>query len=168
VRLAIGGHFAMLCYLFFCSVRISKFIVRRDSSSFVHSPLWSRCRITSSSPEHQTVCREFGFIARVIKPTWCTFHSLYWELKASTRFEHYFLILRRLYTNGIWYHNNVTNLIYVHFTITILCLNPLHVSVVKRPSSGDITLAVLAWVAYTCSCWLVVSCGSTGLLGLRV
>jgi hypothetical protein len=29
-----------------------------------------------------------------------------------------------------------------HYHITLLCLNPLHVSGVKRPSSGGITLAV--------------------------
>jgi hypothetical protein len=41
------------------------------------------------------------------------------------------------------YHNNITNLIHFHFTITnTLCRNPLHVSGVKRPSSGGTTLAV--------------------------
>jgi hypothetical protein len=30
------------------------------------------------------------------------------------------------------------------FTITLLCLNPLHVSGVKRPSSGGTTLAVFS------------------------
>jgi hypothetical protein len=39
----------------------------------------------------------------IIKPTWCTFHSIYWESRASTCFEQYLLILRRCYTNGIWY-----------------------------------------------------------------
>jgi hypothetical protein len=39
----------------------------------------------------------------VMKPTWCTFHSIYWESRTSTCFEHYLLILRRRYTNGIWY-----------------------------------------------------------------
>jgi hypothetical protein len=39
----------------------------------------------------------------------------------------------------IMYHNNVTNFT---FTITLLCLNSLHVSGVKRPSSGGTTLAV--------------------------
>jgi hypothetical protein len=24
-----------------------------------------------------------------MKPTWCTFHSIYWESKASTCLEHY-------------------------------------------------------------------------------
>jgi hypothetical protein len=38
-----------------------------------------------------------------MKPTWCTFHSIYWESRASTCFRHYFLILRRRNTNGIWY-----------------------------------------------------------------
>jgi hypothetical protein len=42
---------------------------------------------------------------------------------------------------NIVYHNNVTNLIHFHFH-TLLCLDPLHVSGVKRPSSGDTTLAV--------------------------
>jgi hypothetical protein len=31
----------------------------------------------------------------IMKPTWCTFHSVYWESKTSTCFEHYLLILRR-------------------------------------------------------------------------
>jgi hypothetical protein len=38
-----------------------------------------------------------------MKPTWCTLHSIYWESKASTGFEHYLLILRRRSTNSIWY-----------------------------------------------------------------
>jgi hypothetical protein len=38
-----------------------------------------------------------------MKPTWCTFHSIYWESKVSTCFEHYLLILRRRCTNFIWY-----------------------------------------------------------------
>jgi hypothetical protein len=40
------------------------------------------------------------------------------------------------------YHNNVTDLIHIHFQITLLCLNPLQVSGDKRPSSGGTTLAV--------------------------
>jgi hypothetical protein len=36
----------------------------------------------------------------IMKPTWCTFHSIYWELRASTCFKHYLLILTRCYTNG--------------------------------------------------------------------
>jgi hypothetical protein len=39
----------------------------------------------------------------MMKPTWCTFYSVYWESKASTCFEHYLLILRRCYTKVIWY-----------------------------------------------------------------
>jgi hypothetical protein len=38
----------------------------------------------------------------IMKPMWCTFHSN-WESKASTCFEHYLLILKRRFTNGIWY-----------------------------------------------------------------
>jgi hypothetical protein len=45
----------------------------------------------------------------VMKPTWCTFYSIYWESKASTCFEHYFLILRRRFTRGIWYIACVNN-----------------------------------------------------------
>jgi hypothetical protein len=30
-----------------------------------------------------------------MKPTWCTFHSIYWESGVSICFEHYLLILRR-------------------------------------------------------------------------
>jgi hypothetical protein len=39
----------------------------------------------------------------IMRPTWCTFYSIYLELWASTCFEHYLLILRRRYTNGTWY-----------------------------------------------------------------
>jgi hypothetical protein len=39
----------------------------------------------------------------ILKTTWCTFHSVYWESMASTCFEHYLLMLRRCFTNGIWY-----------------------------------------------------------------
>jgi hypothetical protein len=41
----------------------------------------------------------------IMKPTWCTFHSFYWESRASTCFDYYLLILRRCYTNGIWCHD---------------------------------------------------------------
>jgi hypothetical protein len=30
-----------------------------------------------------------------VKPTWCSFYSISWELRTSTCFEHYLLILRR-------------------------------------------------------------------------
>jgi hypothetical protein len=39
----------------------------------------------------------------IMKPSWCTFHSVYWESRASTCFEHYLLIIRRCSTNGTWY-----------------------------------------------------------------
>jgi hypothetical protein len=39
----------------------------------------------------------------VMKLTWCTFHSIYWESRASTSIEHYLLILRRRYTNSTCY-----------------------------------------------------------------
>jgi hypothetical protein len=39
----------------------------------------------------------------ILKQMWCTFHSIYWESKASTCFKHYLLILRMFCTNGIWY-----------------------------------------------------------------
>jgi hypothetical protein len=42
------------------------------------------------------------------------------------------------------YHSSVTNLIHFTFTNTILCCSLLHVSGVKRPSSGGTTLAVFA------------------------
>jgi hypothetical protein len=38
-----------------------------------------------------------------VKPTWCTFYSVYWELRVSTCFEHYLLILRRCFTSSTWY-----------------------------------------------------------------
>jgi hypothetical protein len=58
------------------------------------------------------------------------------------------------------YHNNVTNLIHFTFTITLLCLNPLHVSGVKRPSSeGSFWCELRAVVAVG---WLqVVVSGTT-------
>jgi hypothetical protein len=40
---------------------------------------------------------------RIVKPTWCTFHSVCWESRASTCFEHHLLILRMLCPNGTWY-----------------------------------------------------------------
>jgi hypothetical protein len=40
----------------------------------------------------------------IMKPTWCTFHSAYWESRASTCFEHYLFTLRkRCSRKGIWY-----------------------------------------------------------------
>jgi hypothetical protein len=39
----------------------------------------------------------------IMKPTWCTFRSTYWESIASACFEPYLLILRRCYTNIVWY-----------------------------------------------------------------
>jgi hypothetical protein len=38
-----------------------------------------------------------------IKPTWCTFYSVYEKLRAFTFIEHRLLILRRGYPNGTWY-----------------------------------------------------------------
>jgi hypothetical protein len=37
------------------------------------------------------------------EPKWCNFHSIDWESRAFTCFEHYLLILKRSCTNGIWY-----------------------------------------------------------------
>jgi hypothetical protein len=39
----------------------------------------------------------------IVKPTWCTFYSVYWELRACTCFEHYLRILRSRCTNGTWH-----------------------------------------------------------------
>jgi hypothetical protein len=39
----------------------------------------------------------------IMNPTWCTFHSIYWESKVPTCFEHYLFILRKRCTNSIWY-----------------------------------------------------------------
>jgi hypothetical protein len=39
----------------------------------------------------------------IMKPTWCTFNSVYWESRASTCFEHYLLILRRRCINSTLY-----------------------------------------------------------------
>jgi hypothetical protein len=39
----------------------------------------------------------------IVKPTWCTFYSVYYEVRTSTCFEHSLLIRRRRYTHGIWY-----------------------------------------------------------------
>jgi hypothetical protein len=42
--------------------------------------------------------RGMNDIINIMKPTWCTFHSIYWESRAYTCFDHYLLILRRLST----------------------------------------------------------------------
>jgi hypothetical protein len=39
----------------------------------------------------------------IMKPTWCTFHSVFWESKGFACFRHYLLILRGRCTNGTWY-----------------------------------------------------------------
>jgi hypothetical protein len=39
----------------------------------------------------------------IMKPTWCTIRSLYWESRASTCFEHYLLILRRRHKRNLVY-----------------------------------------------------------------
>jgi hypothetical protein len=44
------------------------------------------------------------------------------------------------------------------FTITLLCLDLLHVSAVKRPSSGGTTLADFGVSYVHCSFWLVAGC----------
>jgi hypothetical protein len=46
-----------------------------------------------------------------------------------------------------------------------LCLDPLHVSGVKRPSSGGTTLADFGVSYVHCSFWLVAGCDETVLLG---
>jgi hypothetical protein len=51
----------------------------------------------------ENVFEQWDVCVSIMKPTWCTFHSIYWESKVSTCFEHYLLTLRRRYTNGIWY-----------------------------------------------------------------
>jgi hypothetical protein len=42
-------------------------------------------------------------IDSIVKPTWCTFYSVYLELRASSCFEHYLLSFRRRCTNDTWY-----------------------------------------------------------------
>jgi hypothetical protein len=54
----------------------------------------------------------------------------------------------------IMYRNNLTNLIHFHFHNNFICLDPLHVSGVKRPSSGGTTLAV-SWCEL---CALLAGC----------
>jgi hypothetical protein len=39
----------------------------------------------------------------IMKSTWSNFHSIYWDSRAATGFEHYMLFLRRCCTNGTWY-----------------------------------------------------------------
>jgi hypothetical protein len=57
---------------------------------------WGYTRTFTSAPA--------GIITtNIMKPTWCAFHSIYWEFRACTCFEHYLLILRRWSTNGTWY-----------------------------------------------------------------
>jgi hypothetical protein len=79
----------------------------------------------------------------ILKPTWCTFHSIYWESSSGgakqtavgvlcaynvsrmwhycsdTCFEHYLLILRRSYTNGIEYIACVCHLAVARLQFTV-------------------------------------------------
>jgi hypothetical protein len=43
-----------------------------------------------------------------MKPTLCTFHSIYWESRTSTCFKHYLLILRRTALSVQSWHNQLT------------------------------------------------------------
>jgi hypothetical protein len=70
------------------------------------------CYGTLQYPGTQSIITDHPIIAvkvmnpqylRILKPTWCTYYSIYQELRAATYFEHYLLILRRRYTNGTWY-----------------------------------------------------------------
>jgi hypothetical protein len=48
----------------------------------------------------------------IMKPTWCTFHLIYRESKASTCFEHYLRILRRRCATANWlYAHNIPNVV---------------------------------------------------------
>jgi hypothetical protein len=48
----------------------------------------------------QSLCHGWWCDISIMKPTCCTFHSIYWESRASTCFE---LSLRRHCTNSTWY-----------------------------------------------------------------
>jgi hypothetical protein len=58
----------------------------------------------------------------MMKQTWCTFHSVYWESKAATCFEHCLLILRRRSENTTVQHNQLT--LYVRSVPNAVCLTP--------------------------------------------
>jgi hypothetical protein len=53
--------------------------------------------------DNDKLCCALTWPISIMKPTWYTFHSVYWESRASTCFEHYLLILRRRVTNGTSY-----------------------------------------------------------------
>jgi hypothetical protein len=61
-----------------------------------------RTRFETRTSQHSTILLMKRNIS-IIKPKWRTFHSICWESKASTCFEHCLLILSRRYTNSIWY-----------------------------------------------------------------
>jgi hypothetical protein len=48
------------------------------------------CHVLAVEP---AACKQDSYFS-MMKPTWCTFHSFYWESRASTCFEHYLPILR--------------------------------------------------------------------------
>jgi hypothetical protein len=66
----------------------------------------------------------------IMKPMWCTFHSVYWESRSSTYFEHYLLILRRRYTTALgilraynvsWLCHDCSDIIRTQYTKCRLC-----------------------------------------------
>jgi hypothetical protein len=58
-------------------------------------------RISLSSSPHTCHTTRASDSFSMMKPTWCTSHSIYWESRASSCFEHYLFILRSRCTNGI-------------------------------------------------------------------
>jgi hypothetical protein len=69
----------------------------------------------------------------IIKPKWWTFHSIYWESRVSTCFEHYLLILRWR-SNGIWYIACVCQLAVVRLQRTIYIYMDLRLATLKAVS----------------------------------
>jgi hypothetical protein len=66
---------------------------------WVYRMLWSQAQLLYCCSEfslREFMLRLVMFVSAVsiMKPVWCSFHSIYWESRASTCFEHYLLILR--------------------------------------------------------------------------
>jgi hypothetical protein len=62
-----------------------------------------RCHVPPRDHPALFWCYKIFPTVSIMKPTWCTFYSIYWESRASKCFEHCLLILRKRNTNGTWY-----------------------------------------------------------------
>jgi hypothetical protein len=93
---------------------------------------WDRCKFVSLHIllsmwwDQKSVLKYICGSISVMKPTWCTFHSIFEDHRASTYFEHYLLILRIRCTNGIWYIRNCHSqlILYIHNIPNAVCVVP--------------------------------------------